>query len=211
MTTGTANRLRIEPRPEFAKIVRVEKSFAAAESGGSATGINGRFDRSVLQSGTTASPDVILRLCILGGVTGGGALFVATGNLLWTALALALGAALPIAVLLVARTLRLRRIERQIPPLIDGLLQAARNGCGLAKSLEMAAIETRAPLADEIGLAVRRLRMGIGIEAAFEDLPERTGLAGMRMLVAALANHEQTGCDLVSLLERLSSRVATAV
>ncbi len=31
MTTGTANRLRIEPRPEFAKILRVEESYATPE------------------------------------------------------------------------------------------------------------------------------------------------------------------------------------
>jgi tight adherence protein B len=208
MTSGTVNRLRIEPRPEFAKILRVEKSYATPEEGATAARINGHFDRLIVQSGTEAAPGVVLRLCILGGVACGGTLFVATENLLGTAVALAAGAFLPIAALLVARARRQRKMLRQLPALIDGLAQAARAGRGLGSALESAAADTPAPLADEIGMAVRRLRMGIGIEAAFEDLPERTGLASMQVFVAALAAHDQTGCDLVATLDRVAKRIA---
>jgi tight adherence protein B len=208
MTTATANRLRIEPRPEFAKILRVEELYATPERDTAGARINGRFDRLVVQSGTAAAPDVILRLCILGGLACGGALFVATENLLWTAVALAAGAFLPIAFLLLLRTRRQRTMRRQLPALIDGLAQAARAGRGLANGLELAAAQNSAPLADEIGLAVRRLRMGVGIEAAFADLPERTGLAGMQVFVAALAGHDRTGCDLVASLDQAAKRIA---
>ncbi len=208
MTTGTVNRLRIEPRPEFAKILRVKESYATEEGSTAAARINGRFDRLIVQSGTEAAPGVILRLCILGGVAGGGTVFVATQNLLGTAVALAAGAFLPIAALLVVRARRQRTMRRQLPALVDGLAQAARAGRGLASGLESAVADTPAPLADEIGMAVRRLRMGIGIEAAFEDLPERTGLASMQVFVAALAAHDQTGCDLVATLDRVAKRVA---
>ncbi len=164
-----------------------------------------------MQSGTGAAPEVILRLCILAAVACGGSLFVVTANLLGTAVAVAGGALLPIASLLLVRARRQRKMRRQMPALIDGLAHAARAGRGLANVLELAAADTPAPLADEIGLAVRRLRMGVGIEAAFEDLPERTGLASMQVFVAALAAHDRTGCDLVASLDRVEKRIAARV
>jgi tight adherence protein B len=210
MTTGTANRLRIEPRPEFAKILRVEQGYAAPATDAAEAGINGRFDRLIVQSGTALAPGVALRLCILGGVTCGGTVFVLTENLLTTAAALAIGAFLPIAVLLFARQRRQKTLRQQLPALIDGLIQTSQAGRGLTHGLELAAVEMPAPLGDEIGIAVRRLRMGIGIEAAVEDLPERTGLPGMQLLVTSLAIHDRTACDLVALLERVAKRIAAS-
>ena len=81
-------------------------------------------------------------------------------------------------------------------------LAMARPDIGRSVGLETAAADTPVPLADEIGLALRRLRMGVDVEAAFSDLPERTGLPAMSVLVTALAHHDRTGCDLVPLLER---------
>jgi len=208
---GTVNRLRIEPRPEFAKIVHVAESYAAPDGYTFATRINGRFDRLIVQSGTHLAPGVVLRLCILGAIACGGSVFVAQENLLATAVAVAAGALLPIAALLIVRARRQQRMLRQMPAMIAALARAARAGRSLANGLELAAAETPSPLGDEIGRAVRRLGMGVGIEAAIEDLPERTGLACMDVFVSALAAHDRTGCDLVSLLDRLAQTVAARV
>src|ERR1700722_2503077 len=202
MSTGTANRSRIEPRPEFAKIIRIDDSYAAPGSESSAAQINGRFDRLIIQSGTSTAPAVVLRLCLLAGIACGGTIFVATENLLATAAGLGVGVLLPITALAWMRMQRQRTLRRQLPVLIDGLLQAARRGRGLAVGLDAAIVDTPAPLADEIGLAVRRLRMGVDVEAAFADLPARTGVPAISALVTALAHHDRTGCDLVPLLER---------
>lgn len=185
MSSGTANRSRIEPRPEFAKIVRIDDSYAAPDSVSTAAQINGRFDRLIIQSGTSTAPGVVLRLCLLAGITCGGTIFVATENLLGTAAGLAIGAILPITALAWMRMQRQRTLQRQLPVLIDGLLQATRQGRGLAVGLETASADTPAPLADEIGLAVRRLRMGVDVETAFADVAERTGLPAMSVLVTA--------------------------
>ena len=131
MSFGTANRSRIEPRPEFAKIVRIDDTYAAPDSVSTAAEINGRFDRLIIQSGTSTAPGVVLRLCLLAGITCGGTIFVATDNLLGTAAGLAVGVALPITALAWMRMQRQRTLRRQLPVLIDGLLQAARQGRGL--------------------------------------------------------------------------------
>ena len=209
--SGTLERLRIEPLPEFAKIVRLDEEYAAPQGRSFATWINGGFDRLILQSGTQMAPGVVLRLCVLGGVACGGSLFVATENLLATASALAAGVVLPIAGLFVARARRQRKIRKQLPLLLDGLAHAARAGRSVADGLEAASAEMSAPLADEIGRVARRLRMGIGLEAALDDLPERTGLESVQVIKSALAAHDRTGCDLVSLLDRLTQTVAAGM
>lgn len=208
MASVSANRLPIEPRPEFAKIVRVEEAYATPDGRSPAARINGWFDRLILQSGVALRPDVVVRLCILGGVACGGTVFVATENLLATAAAVAVGAYFPIAALLLLRLCRQRKIRRQLPALIEGLAQTARSGRGLVTGLERAAADTPAPLNAEIQLGVRRLRMGLGIEAAFEDLPERTGMPSTKVFVAALATHGRTGRDLVAVLDRAAQRLA---
>ena len=53
------------------------------------------------------------------------------------------------------------------------------------------------PLTNELGLVV-------ATEEALHDLPERTGISTMQVLVTALAVHHQTGGDLVRVLERLA-------
>ena len=208
---GTVDRLRIEPRPEFAKIVRVAESYAAPDGRTFATRINRRFDRLIVQSGTELAPGVVLQLCILGAIACGGSVFVALENLLATAIAVAVGALLPIAALLFVRARRQRRMLRQMPAMIGVLARAARTGHSLANGLELAAADTPSPLGDEMARAVRRLRMGVGIEAAIGDLPKRTGLARMDVFVAALTAHDRTGCDLVSLLDRLAQTVAPRI
>ena len=207
MTTGTLNRLEVGPKPDFTRLLRIDESYGTPGQN-AAPGINGRFDRLVAQSGTAVSPEVILRLCILGGVTIGGTVFVMTENLLATAAALPLGVILPVAVLLFLRARRRATMRRQMPLLIAALLEAARAGRGLLKGLEMAAAEMSAPLAGPVGQAARRLRMGVGVEAALADLPVRTGLAEMETVVAALGAHDRSGSDLVALLERLSRTIA---
>jgi tight adherence protein B len=208
MTTGTVNRSRIEPRPEFAKIVRIDESYTVPGSASAGALINGWFDSLIVQSGTAAAPAVILQLCILGAVACGGTVFVATNNLLATAVCVAIGALGPIATLAVTRWRRQRTIRRQLPVLIAGLTQAARQGRGLAAGLEAAAADRLAPLSDEIGMVLRRLRMGIDVEAAFEGLVQRTGVPALNVLVSALALHDRTGADLEPLLERAARRIA---
>jgi tight adherence protein B len=208
---GTVDRLRIETRPEFAKIVRVAEPYAAPDGYTFATRINGRFDRLIVQSGTQLAPGVALQLCILGAIACGGSVFVAQDNLLATAGAIVVGALLPITGLLIARALRQWQIGRQMPAMIGTLARAARTGRSLANGLELAAADSPSPLGDEIARSVRRIRMGVGVEAAIEDLPERTGVARMKVFVAALTAHDRTGCDLVSLLDRLTQTFAVGV
>jgi tight adherence protein B len=204
-TSSTFERLRIEPRPEFADILRDER-FAASSAGraDSAEQINRAFDRLILQSGTRLSGALVLRLSLLVGLACGGAVFVFSGNLLATGLATGAGVLVPIAELAVRRSRRGARLAEQFPSLVEQLLRVARAGRRLESSLEQIAARTPAPLGDELRLALRRTRLGLSLGEALGELPERTGLAGMQVLVAAIKLSERHGGDLADSLDRLS-------
>ncbi len=231
MASSTVDRLRIERRPEFAKILRADDSFGSGTSrrrgndrgsgdgvsvervsveraGGVRDWINTFFDRLVAQSGVELQPGVILRLCILSAVTVGGTIFVVGENLLATAGGVLAGSLVPIAALAIARKRRQMQIDRQMPAMIGRLAESLRTGRSLEECLDLIAADTPRPLGAELAFAVRRLELGLGVEAAFADVPERTGLDSVRDFVTALVTSDRTGADLIALLDRTLARAA---
>jgi tight adherence protein B len=200
-------RARIEPRPEFAGILRNEETFATGASDGVSERVNGWFDRLLLQSGLDLSPTVLLLLSVCAALAAGGAAFVIQEQPLSAALGALLGSAVPIVATVVLRARRQTRLLKQMPGLVDELARAARTGRSLEQCLDVVARDTPEPLGDELRRCTRKLKLGVRLDAALRELPLRTGLVGMHVLVTALVVHRQSGGDLVQVLERLSRTV----
>lgn len=197
---------RIEPRPEFAKILRVVDSYATGD-GSFADRINGSFDRLVAQSGTGVAPGVVLRLCLLGAIICGGSVFVAMENVLFTAIFALAGATVPVVVLIVIRARRQAELHTQLPQILDRLARTARTGRNLPDCLEFVAADAPSPLGDEIACVVRRVQMGISLDDAVGDLPERTGVADLSMLVAALSLSDRAHGGFPRILDRFAAKI----
>jgi tight adherence protein B len=105
------------------------------------------------------------------------------------------------------RSRRQTAILNQLPGMIGELARAARTGRSLEQCLELVANDTPAPLGTELKLCSGRLAMGLSPEAAFRDLPERTGVQTLNVLVTALVVHHRTGGDLVRVLDRLAHTI----
>ena len=56
-------------------------------------------------------------------------------------------------------------------------------------------------------VCARRMEMGEGVADAMRDLPDRTGLVALNILVTSLSVHQTTGGDLVTVLERLAQTI----
>jgi len=210
MTSSTTlQRLRIQPHPEFAEILREER-FAASDDDSdtvqrdSAHQINRAFDRLILQSATRLSAAAVLRLCLLVALAAGGSAFALSENLLATGLAAGAGALVPVALLAVRRARRRTKFTEQFPALVEQVLRAARAGRGLEHSLEQIAARTPAPLGDQLRLALRRRELGLTLGEALGELSERTGLAGMHVLVTAIRLSERHGGELTESLQHLA-------
>ncbi|MCG6156795.1 type II secretion system F family protein [Rubinisphaera margarita] len=205
MATGYPQRTTISPRPEFADILKPQDRFAEPDAPpNAANSVNGWFDRLMVQSGVEMSPVAALMSCMLFALLVGGLIFVLLEDPLATAIGVVLGFGIPIGILMFMRSRRQSQILNQLPPMIDELARAARTGRSLDQCLAMVAEDTPAPLGTEMENCVRKLQMGVTMNEALYELPERTGVNGLRILATALSVHQQTGGDLVRVLERLA-------
>lgn len=207
MATDITRDRRIASRTEFAGILRDDELFADYESDDAANRLNSWFDRLMIQSGLELAPSMLLLLSLCSGVTLGGILFVLQENFLSTAAAVMIGSMLPLFFAMLARGRRQDQITNQMPAMIDELARAAKTGRSPEQCVQLVAYDTPKPLGIELQICARRLQMGVGMHEALRNLPERTGLVSLNFLVMALTVHQQTGGDLVKVLERLSRTI----
>lgn len=203
--SAQAKSFRIVAQPGFSRILKEDIRFATNDSTDTANRVNGWFDRLMLQSGIETTPSVWLSLCLLVSLSFAAGAYLITESLLTTAVFLAAGLLTPILVAMIIRSQRQQKILEQLPATSEELARAAQGGRNLVASLRVVAADTPAPLGDELRLAVRRCDMGIAPGIAIRDLPDRTGVAALTMFSSAINVHQDTGGNLVHLLERLAA------
>ncbi len=207
MENDTLKTLSISPRPEFQGILRDRLEYARSNSPTTEDRINRWYDDLIVQSGAEIHPAVVLMLCMASSLLFGGAVYVAQENFLSAAMSTIVGAFVPLVVLLAKRATRQNMIMKQTPAMIEELARAAKTGRSLDHCFMLVAKDTPAPLGSELQLCARRLQMGVSFRDALQQLPERTGLVSLNILATALSIHQQTGGDLVRVLERLSRTI----
>jgi len=118
----------------------------------------------------------------------------------------AAGAAMLLMPALLARRLRVRRRQRllyQLPDGLDLLAASLRSGLGLVPALQHLAVHQRPPLAQELALVVRKQRLGSTLEEALEDMQRSIGGAEVSLFVTAVVVVRQLGGNLSEILARL--------
>ena len=197
----------IEPLPSFAGILRNQERFATTDDDKVSNRINTEFDRVMIQSNVDISPTTLLMLCLLSGIVVGGLILVFQENPLTAAVGLGAGSLFPLLYVVFARIQRQRLMTQQLPSMIEELARAAKTGRSIDQCCAMVAEDTPEPLGSELRVCVRRMQMGEDIASSMRDLPDRTGLVALNILVTSLGVHQQTGGDLVMVLERLAQTI----
>lgn len=205
MATGI-EKSAIEPLSGFAGILRDQEVFGSGDDG-VGNSINSWFDSLMVQSGMRIAPSMMLAMCLFLGATVGGVVFVLQENILSSTMIGLMGALAPIITAVVMRQRRQKQMMQQLPSMIDELARAAKTGRSIEQCWTLVASDTAAPLGEELISCQRRMTMGEDLHQALKDLPYRTGIVTLNILVTALSVHQQTGGDLVSVLERLSETV----
>ena len=207
MAATTSSWQQPTPASDFSGILKERETFGSGRGDDTADQINSWFDELMLQSGLGLSPSMLLATCLCSGLALGGLIFVIQENLLTTALGTMVGFILPVVIVTVVRTRRQDKISSQIPPMLEELARAAKTGRSVEQSLAMVSADTPDPLGAELKLATGRVEMGIPLKDALRDLPHRTGLMTLSLLCMTLTVQQQTGGDVVTVLERLSRTV----
>lgn len=207
MAIDISNYRPIESQPSFADILRHQERFSEPDDKGMSKQINAGFDRMMLQSNLDISPPTVVMLCMFGGIVFGGLILVLQENPLSASVGLLLGGAAPLLYVFFARMRRQRLMTQQLPGMIEELARAAKTGRSIDQCCAIVANDTPEPLGSELRVCARRMEMGEDIATAMRDLPERSGLVALNILVTSLSVHQTTGGDLVMVLERLAQTV----
>lgn len=204
---ATITRTPIQSQPEFADILRDEETFSTGNPNDAGDNLNGWFDRLCIQSGTGIAPSLLVVFCVFSALAFGGGMWVLQENPLSAGLALLVGFLVPVGILMAVRSRRQSKILKQLPEMVDELARAARTGRSLDSCLRIVAEDTPDPLGAELQECSRKVEMGLPIGQALRDLPVRTGVPYTSVLVMALTLHQESGGDLVRVLERLARTV----
>ncbi|HSA81557.1 MAG TPA: type II secretion system F family protein [Geminicoccaceae bacterium] len=119
-------------------------------------------------------------------------------------LALALGVALPVMVLVQVRSRRAGAIARQLPDGIDLMVRSLRAGHPLNGAFQVIAREMPDPLGSEMGIVADAITYGDDLTDAVTAFAERVGIEDARYLAVAINIQAGTGGNLAHVLEALA-------
>ena len=106
--------------------------------------------------------------------------------------------------------LKLRRqhaFDHQLPDALLALGSALRAGTGMASALRYVADESEPPLAQELALLLREVRLGIPLDHALRNLAARIPTEATALTTSAMRLAASTGGGLAETLERIATTV----
>ena len=110
----------------------------------------------------------------------------------------------PVAASKWLRRRRRRRLLYQLPDCLDLLASSLRSGLGLMPAMQYLAEHQRPPIAQELGLVIRKHRLGGSLEDSLEEMQRSIGGAEIALFVTAVVVVRQLGGNLSEILARLS-------
>ena len=159
----------------------------------------------VIQSGVTVEAGRLLVVLLLGAA---GLFLVLTllgfAGLVAFVVALALGMALPVMVLVYVRGRRAGAIARQLPDGIDLMVRSLRAGHPLNSAFQVIAREMPDPLGSEMGIVADAITYGDDLTDAVTAFADRAGIEDARYLAVAINIQAGTGGNLAYVLEALA-------
>ena len=113
----------------------------------------------------------------------------------------------PLFYIVRVRSRRLRKFEEQLPDAIDLFTRTMRAGHNIHSGLETIATETADPVRMEFKKVMEELALGSQVEPALHGLGKRVPLIDLKFFITSLILQRQTGANMVSVLENLSTLV----
>jgi tight adherence protein C len=100
--------------------------------------------------------------------------------------------------------LRVERIDREVPELVDLLVTTIEAGVGFAAALQLASRSIEGPLGQELRLSLREQSLGLTPEEALRNLSVRVDSPATRAFTQALVQGESLGVSIGTILRDLA-------
>ncbi|MBL7152052.1 MAG: type II secretion system F family protein [Candidatus Omnitrophica bacterium] len=127
---------------------------------------------------------------------------------LWVAFAaMAGGLFVPMVILRQLESARRKKFTSQLVDALMILSSSLKAGLSLTQAFETLVEEMPAPIAQEFGLVVRQMRMGISIEEAMHKLKKRMAVDELDMVITAMMVSKETGGDLITTFSKVTHTI----
>ena len=111
---------------------------------------------------------------------------------------------LPIAILRVRISMRLKMLDNQLPELLELLTSGLRAGFSLNQALQHATNQLGDPLGPSLQVVNAEVMMGLDLEEALLRWQERQGSMDVEMVVSAILIQREVGGNLAELMDNIS-------
>jgi tight adherence protein C len=118
-----------------------------------------------------------------------------------------IGCFLPQVMLTRRARLRMERIDREIPELVDLLLVGVEGGMGFNGAIRAASHRVEGPLGDELRLMLQQQGLGASMTEALENMLERSDTPAMHSLVRTVVQGERLGVSIGQLMRTLAEEM----
>jgi tight adherence protein B len=143
---------------------------------------------------------------VLVAITLSAALLFATRSPALALLGIPLGIALPLLIVMNARTKRSEKITEQLPDALDMLSRSLQAGHGLPAGFKLVATEMPLPIAVEFARCFEEQNVGVEFRQAIENMTRRVpNNLDLRIFAVSVVIQHQTGGNLVDILNQISA------
>ncbi|MFP5364832.1 MAG: type II secretion system F family protein [Thermoleophilia bacterium] len=116
----------------------------------------------------------------------------------------AIGWLIPITLVRRIGRLRLDRIDRALPDVIDLVVVSVEAGQGFAQAMNTAADRTPGALGEELRLTLHEQRFGLPMDRALENLNARADTPNMRTFVRGVVQGERLGVSIGQIMRNIA-------
>ncbi|SFF92619.1 tight adherence protein B [Duganella sp. CF458] len=166
-----------------------------------------QLDRLLEQSGMTWTVSDLIVLSLLCPVLVGGVAFFLRLPLLVILPLMACSIAVPLLLVLRAKSKRLAKVDQQLPDALDLIGRALRAGHAFPTAMKMVGDEMNDPIAAEFKTTFDEVNFGISMNDALMNMATRVPSTDLRYFVIAVMIQRETGGNLAELLDNISKIV----
>ena len=147
------------------------------------------------------------------GLCGGGVVLMAiignalTGQVFMTVALGIIGYIIPIVILRLKQSMRLKKFAGQLPDALTLIASSLRTGYSFMNACEMVITEMPAPISEEFAWARGEAQLGVPMETALQRMVERIKSYDLDLVVTSVGIQLQVGGNLAEILDTISETI----
>lgn len=99
---------------------------------------------------------------------------------------------------------RLTRFNEQLVDTLVSMSNALKAGFSITQAFESVVNDGQKPIAEEFGVFLHQIRVGVGFSEALRNLDDRVGSSDLHLVVAAIETARKTGGRLTEVFEKIA-------